>query len=729
MSGDILIYISFGAALVSLVLYLISGDDKKLRLQVARFFYYIFAASAAAAMIYLIYLFLDNRFEFKYVYGYSSRDLPFWYKLSAAWAGQEGTFLLWIFFAAVIGLWVMFRARKNESTLMPFFIFAQIFIFIMMFIRSPFDTHPVTPLDGRGLNPLLQNFWMVIHPPVMFVGYAALSVPYAYAMTALVKNEYRDWVDITMPWVAFSVLTMGAGVFLGAYWSYETLGWGGFWGWDPVENSSLVPWLVVTALLHGMLIEKSRGSLRKTNLLLACLSYVLVLYGTYLTRSGVLSDFSVHSFIDLGFNNFLLFFLAFYAVISIGLLIFRLRRIDSEPLSKSYFTRDFFVYLTLLILIISGLIILLGTSAPIITGIIGESSAVRIDFYINTHLPLSMLMTLAMALFPFTFWKNRDKFDLGIRIVQIAIPALLALFMGMAGGMATGHAILLSLAIAAFLANLLLLFQRLRKSPGRIGGMLAHAGLGLLIIGSIGSTGYSETRHLTASGNKQADAFDREFELNGVDRVGPGKRLVKLHITQRNESSTAGMYFTNTDNGVFRTPFIEKYLTYDLYISPGDLEVLSGNKSLVLSKGETGAAGDYRFRFDGFKIGMGGAGHAMAVGADITIIHNDDSVMVQPVYRMTGSEFSGDTVTTEFGGSITIDRIDADRGMIVLDYEGFGEEEFNEPLEILHFQVSKKPLINLVWIGGVMILLGSFFSLRRRLVSSRPDGKRGSEES
>ena len=161
------------------------------------------------------------------------------------------------------------------------------------------------PSDGQGLNPLLQNPWMTIHPPIMFLGYAATAVPFAFAMAALWERRYDEWTKASMPWALVTVVTLGCAILLGGYWAYVTLGWGGYWGWDPVENSSLVPWLASAALVHGMLLQRARGRFRKLNFSLAILAYVLVVYATFLTRSGVLADFSVHSFVDLGITGWL----------------------------------------------------------------------------------------------------------------------------------------------------------------------------------------------------------------------------------------------------------------------------------------------------------------------------------------------------------------------------------------------------------------------------------------
>ena len=200
----------------------------------------------------------------------------------------------------------------REGHIMFFYLLVQIFLLVLLLKKSPFALLPDVPPDGRGLNPLLKDFWMVIHPPVVFVGYAALAVPFAYALAALTANKYEDWVRLTLPWAGFSCLSLGAGIFIGAYWAYKVLGWGGYWGWDPVENASLVPWILSVAMIHGLILERTKRIFRRTNLLLAILCFLLVVYATFLVRSGVLGDFSVHSFADLGITGYLLIFMVFF---------------------------------------------------------------------------------------------------------------------------------------------------------------------------------------------------------------------------------------------------------------------------------------------------------------------------------------------------------------------------------------------------------------------------------
>ncbi|MCP4633759.1 MAG: cytochrome c biogenesis protein CcsA [candidate division Zixibacteria bacterium] len=714
MPGTVSIYIAFLATILSVGLYLASRKYNRKLLIFGRLFYYLFSLSSVFALLYLTYLFVGNRYEFIYVYAYSSIDLPLFYKISAVWGGQEGSFVLWLFFSAIMGLWLIRKSGEEESLLMPAFLAAQIFIIVLMIVRNPFEMHQIIPSDGSGLNPLLQNFWMVIHPPVMFWGYAAISIPFAFAIVSLIKNSYEDWVRITMPWVALSSAALGLGIFLGAYWSYETLGWGGFWGWDPVENSSLVPWLFVTALLHGMIVEKSRKSMRKTNLFLALTSYILVLYGTFLTRSGVLSDFSVHSFIDLGLNNYLLFFLIVSALISWMLLIMRSRGIESQPISKDFWSREFFVYLTLLFLVISAIIILVGTSAPILTGMLGNAATVRINYYISTHLPLSILFTAFMSLYPISVMKKRNQSNYRFIIIWTVIIGLTALFIGILKSVSIQHLLLLFTSSTAFAANVYFLIKTLSKDIKKTGSMIAHTGLALFIIGSLGSTGYSVSKQTHASGYKESTALDRAFKLGNIEFINPIKKDVELDVSDKNESYKAVMHFTESGDGVFRTPFIKKYLLYDFYISPTQLTESEEENSITFSKGETKIIDDYRITFTEFVMGENHQQSGMSVSARTEIEYHGKMETVFPSLIQTSKGMESKPLQTESGLVLTLSELNADQGQALIKIEGLDNSIGIIPSETLYFQVSTKPLINLVWLGGIMIIIGVLISFYRR---------------
>ncbi|HYV40993.1 MAG TPA: cytochrome c biogenesis protein CcsA, partial [Thermoanaerobaculia bacterium] len=340
--GVIALWGALLAGLASIYFYFRADRGQAEALSLARSAYMAFATCIVAAAGTLMALLLQHRFDISYVNSYSSRDLPIYFLISTFWAGQEGSFLLWCFWGAIIGLFVWRSAREQEAPVMIVYLSTFIGIVAILCKQSPFKLlPPPAPADGVGLNPLLQDPWMVIHPPVMFSGFASLSVPFAFAIAALWKKRWDGWVTRAIPWALFTFLALGTAVLMGGYWAYKTLGWGGYWGWDPVENTSLVPWLCTVALVHGMFLQRARKRHRKVNLIVACFAYLTILYGTFLTRSGILADFSVHSFIDLGITAWLVGILLGFVGLSALCIAWRWREIpvtqEEEPplLSRS----------------------------------------------------------------------------------------------------------------------------------------------------------------------------------------------------------------------------------------------------------------------------------------------------------------------------------------------------------------------------------------------------------
>lgn len=285
---------------------------------------------------------------------------------------------------------------------MAVFSLINLFLLSILVRLSPFALLPTPAADGLGFNPLLRDPWMVVHPPVIFVGYTMAAVPLSIALSALLTQDYSDWVRRVFPWVAVCSLMLGAGNILGGYWAYKTLGWGGYWGWDPVENSSLVPWVISLALLHGLILERRNGALRKTNLLLAAFVFLLVVYGTFLTRSGILADFSVHSFVDLGVNIYLVSFMVLFALMSLALFGSRVRSIQSALVNYHCFGRQFSMFAPLVVLFIFGIVVLFWSSLPILTSAISsEPRSANIPTYNSFALPLMIVMAYLLMLSPF----------------------------------------------------------------------------------------------------------------------------------------------------------------------------------------------------------------------------------------------------------------------------------------------------------------------------------------
>jgi cytochrome c-type biogenesis protein CcmF len=291
LPGDLLIFLAFGFNIVAGVAYLLSARGRQSFDNLARTSYHLFTILIGLAVAYLFFLFFSHNYAIKYVYEYSERAQSNFYILSAFWGGQEGTYLLWLFFNALFGYIVIKRGGQYRDFGMAVLSLVNLFFLAILVKLSPFALLPVPAPDGLGLNPLLRDPWMVIHPPVIFLGYAMATVPFVIAMAALIQNDFSSWLRRAFPWAIITLLMLAAGNILGGFWAYKTLGWGGFWAWDPVENSSFIPWVISLALVHGLIIERRSGALRRVNLMLASFVLLRVVYGTFMNPSGVLADF------------------------------------------------------------------------------------------------------------------------------------------------------------------------------------------------------------------------------------------------------------------------------------------------------------------------------------------------------------------------------------------------------------------------------------------------------
>jgi cytochrome c-type biogenesis protein CcmF len=725
--GNLSLILALIAAAASALLFVAGRNGNVRLLGAGRRFYYVFFALTALASAYLLYLLLTHQFNVEYVYGYSSSDLPLFYLISSFWAGQEGTFLLWLFLGASLGLFVIRRTGQLEGYTMAFYLLIEIFLLALLLKKSPFSLTPFSPQDGRGLNPLLQDFWMVIHPPIIFVGYAALAVPFALGLSALARNDPRSWLKPAFPWAVFSCLSLGAGIFIGGYWSYKVLGWGGYWGWDPVENASLVPWLLSIALVHGLLMERTKGSMRRSNFLLAIFCFLLVLYATFLTRSGVLGDFSVHSFADLGINAYLVVFMLLFLVLSFGLFFCRVSRIKHVEAAASVLSRDFTLLLAVIFLAVSAALVLLGTSSPIITRLLGTASNVSTRYYVNTQLPLAMVLAAILGLAPLLKFGSTSWISLRQALVPSLSASLLLTAMTFALGVGNAlYLVFLFFSFFAFSSNLWILIKRSKTGLRFSGGYLAHVGLGLMFVGMVASSGYSRSVKLNLHLNQPARAFGYEFSYLGAQEdASRQENFLEIRVQKGKSSFLAHprFYYSDYTQGIMRSPSIRVKLLEDIYLAPVerlDSQQIGGGR-LVMAKGDTATVDDYSLKFLGFDMSTHQMESRIRVGAFVEIRYDQQVDTLTPSISMDQStlEQFQDTVFFPDGENrLVLESIDADQGTVELRVLTSGEEPQGE---LLILEVSKKPLINVLWLGTVLVMLGMSIATYRRAKESKSD--------
>ena len=487
---------------------------------------------------------IQSDFRLAYVVNHTERALPIGYKIAAFWAGQEGSLLLWGLLLALMGALFVYLQRRQTGTdhVIAVGTLAAVigfFAALMLFAANPFQTLEVVPADGHGLNPMLQDPGMIAHPPILFTGYAGFTIPFALLIGSLVTgNLGNGWLKIARPWVLVSWIFLGAGILLGAQWAYTELGWGGYWAWDPVENASLLPWLTATALLHSAIAQRQHGTLKRWAASTAALTFVLCIFGTYITRSGVVD--SVHSFGQSLVGTFFGVFLTITILASVVLLCIRWRALkDVRPIGSLVTTQGAFLGGNLL-LVAMMLITLLGTMFPAITRIFtGNALSVTQTFYNRGVLPLSMLLIALMAISPLLTGGTQvmKKFarNLGVPLVMAAaavavlwtmkVHSAWALAAAIAGATLSGTiAVDLFTAIRARQKNThetlgVATLRLLDANHRRYGSHVVHSGIIMIVAGITGSSLYSTKQLIPLSPSQTATVGNYAVTLGKLQEV------------------------------------------------------------------------------------------------------------------------------------------------------------------------------------------------------------------
>jgi len=684
--GVIALWAAFVALCASTYFYVQSLRGREGARAQARQFYALSTFAILLASATLLYLILTHDFKIHYVFSYSDRSLPFGYLLSTFWAGQEGSFLLWLLWGMLVGLPLIRYARHYEDRTLIVYNLTLASLLLILLRQSPFrflDGLPPgqVPFDGQGLNPLLQNPWMTIHPPIMFLGYAATAVPFAFAVAALWGRRYDEWVRASLPWALTTVVTLGCAILLGGYWAYVTLGWGGYWGWDPVENSSLVPWLASAALVHGMVLQRARGRFRKLNFLLAMLSYVLVVYATFLTRSGVLADFSVHSFVDLGITGWLVGNLFVFLVAGLAFLFWRWREIPAQAGDEPFLSRTVFFVLAIATLLGTGAMVLLGTSAPLITRLASEPSQVSPAFYNRVTLPIGVLFAALLGVVPFLHWRGAHEVLRRRVAVSAGIAGALTgigLLLGARGFLFT---LFLFVSLLAFLSNLIKTVEEIRASRFRsAGGYLAHVGLGLMLAGIITSSAFDRTAKVVLPLDESKQVLGYTLTFRGIEKPTPTARDAMVVEVKdpagRTYLARPRMFRNAKSNQLVANPDVRVSLTHDLYIAP--IEFDPGREpddanTLELGKGESGQAGPFRITFTGFDMsGAHGEGTMISFGALLEVVVDGQTHKVQPTMASGPAGFEATAVALPGtrGATVKITGVNANAGQVRLAVSG-----------------------------------------------------------
>jgi cytochrome c-type biogenesis protein CcmF len=530
--GKSFVWISFVSAIFAAVLYFLnSRKDENLpggMKKMARGMFLIHASTLTAVAIVLYYIIFRHYFEYSYVWEYSSKTLPVKYIISCFWAGQEGSFLVWALSQAIIGVILIFIAKEWENRVMTVVSLSQVFVTSMMLginvfgfkiggspfilLRESYSTIKDTIFqlpdyltnipDGNGLNPLLENIWMTIHPPILFIGYALALVPFAYAIASLWKKDYHSWIKPAIPWTVLSLTMLGAGILLGGAWAYVSLTFGGFWSWDPVENSSLVPWMTLVAGLHFLIIARKQHYALLTAYIFITLSYVLVLYASFLTRSGVLGDTSAHAFGDNGMSAQLLIYLLVFLVVMMVMIVMNVKRF-TEKKKEIFLSKEFWMFVGAIIIILSAFQILLMTSVPVFNMLFGTDFAPPVDrvgFYNRWQIPYALLIAGFIAFSQYLNYNSNQPREffrkmmvpLGISVAFL-IPFILT---GIVQEL--NYILMLFFVLFSIISSIYNLLLR-TSAPRNIGGIITHIGFALFLLGTLLTFSNSSTISVNTS--------------------------------------------------------------------------------------------------------------------------------------------------------------------------------------------------------------------------------------
>jgi cytochrome c-type biogenesis protein CcmF len=526
-----------------------------------------FGATAVAVVVLLTAL-ARHDFSYSYVAQHTSRELPLGYTLTAFWGGQEGSLLLWLFVLCGYSVAAVLTARRAGREVIAWVVpvlglVGSFFAMLLVFVASPFATQ-AAPADGAGLNPSLQNPYMAVHPPLLYLGYVGLTVPFAFAMGALLARRTDErWIVATRRWTLAAWAFLGVGQLLGAHWAYVEIGWGGYYAWDPVENAALMPWLAATAYLHSVMIQEKRGMLKVWNVLLVVLAFCLSIFGTFLTRSGIIQ--SIHSFTQSSIGPWFLGFICFITAASLALVFLRLPLLRSKTRLESLVSREATFLYNNLLLVALALTILWGVIYPLLSeAVTGQAATVSKPYYNFFLHSFGLPLLLLMGIGPLVAWRRASLRALGRTFVWPTAAALVAGIALLAAGAGSSRIGVIAYTFSVFvLASIVLEFARgtyARKALGgvgwggaftslvarnrrRYGGYIVHAAVGLLAIGVAGSSAYQTVREQRLHpGDSMTVAGDRLVFRGFESRLEGNHRAIRANVDVYRGGEYLGRY-------------------------------------------------------------------------------------------------------------------------------------------------------------------------------------------
>ncbi|HEY6572940.1 MAG TPA: heme lyase CcmF/NrfE family subunit, partial [Candidatus Eisenbacteria bacterium] len=482
-------------------------------------------------------------FNYRYVAEHTSLDLPPMYAFAALWAGQEGSLLLWLLILCAYGgafLW-LYRKRLDpfyDAVAMVVASVAVFFTYLLAFVCSPFRMLANPPMDGQGLNPLLQDPGMMIHPPILYIGYVGFIIPFAFGIAVLLMNRTGTrWIEEVRRWTLFCWMFLGFGVLLGARWAYIELGWGGYWGWDPVENASLMPWLVGTAFLHSVMIEQRRGMLKTWNVVLIVLTFELSIFGTFLTRSGVLT--SVHSFAESDIGPWFMAFIIGSSTLATALILYRKALLESENKMDAIVSREGSFLFNNVLFVALTFATFLGTTFPVLSeAVTGAKISVSAPFFNRVNVPIGLALLILTGMGPVLSWKRATASALQRNFVIPAILGVVVTLLSLPLGVKGIYPIVTVFGSAFVLTTVVMEFARgiqarkdvaagrgamavvdlVAKNRRRYGGYVIHVGVVMVFVGVLGSSVFQKEEHRPLRPGESMAIGEYSLTLRGTEQ-------------------------------------------------------------------------------------------------------------------------------------------------------------------------------------------------------------------
>jgi len=794
--GQFFIILSFGTALLSAISYYFATvkdlQDNSWRNigRIATWLNGISVIGIGACLFYIIY---NHLFEYHYAWAHSSRSLPTYYIISSFWEGQEGSFWLWMFWQSVLANILVWKAKSWENSVLAIIMLSQVFLASMLLgveivgtrigsspfillreaIEGPIFSRPdyltLIP-DGNGLNPLLQNYWMVIHPPTLFLGFASMVVPFAYALGGLWEKRYKEWTSAALPWALFAVMILGTGIIMGSFWAYEALNFGGFWAWDPVENASIIPWLTLIAAVHVIIAYRHSGHSYFTATFLTLISFVLVLYASFLTRSGVLGETSVHSFTDLGMFGHLISYILAFLLLSVVFLVIRWKEMPISQKDEETYSREFWLFIGALVLALSCLQIIAFTSVPVFNAAFGTKIAPPPDViahYNKWQVPFAVVVAFVSGFAQFLKYKNTDyKKFFNTVIASLIVAALVTagfVYLTKVYGNLM-YIVLTFAAVFSIICNGRILLDSLKGKWKLAGSSVAHIGFAMLLVGalvaaatndviSINNTGVGYGEEFAKENNPRENIMlyiDEPVKMDeysvtylGDSVVGPNTFYkVNYKLLEGDKVKEEFNLYPNAQQNakmrsIVASPDTRHYLLHDIYTHVSSVPLQEEQKGH-----EHEHEGDHDHEEEGYdapathQVSVGDtvsykngyivvkgvnrnatiekiplASGDIAVGMELEVINKSKKYTVTPLYLIkSGNVFDFAKTVDQEGLKLRFSKIDPAKNKLELMV-------YQKPLAEKKWIVMKAikfPYINLFWGGTIIMVIGFLLSIFRR---------------